>query len=131
MPKRLIGPETDVFVSPQERYEGIALLVRDGKLDEALRRPELSWLNNDLGSWVDSALNSPQTFNSALVRGLDALDGMTPDDSSLEARIYQRWSAFPQIEVMISSTHLPRHVFETKIKELIQQRLDIPDQPYK
>ena len=116
------------FVSPWEKYKNVASAVQKGDIEGALSRPELGWLETDLDSWVRTALNRPTEFDSAQVRFMDALSGTTPDESSLEARICQRWAAYPQIKAMMDATGLKKESFVEIIKDKIQHYKEHPDE---
>ncbi|MFZ2153187.1 MAG: hypothetical protein WAV41_04040 [Microgenomates group bacterium] len=107
------------FIPPWERYKEVTKLVRQGDIGAALNRQELEWLDNDLKSWVATA--SKPDFDGPVVRFLDGVAGTTPDESSVEARIYQRWSAYPQIGAMLFATGIPREAIIGKIKTLMQE----------
>lgn len=113
-------PKQVEFTPPWVKYKPVADLVRAGKTDDALARPELAWLEADIDSWVNQALNDPTSFDNALIRTMDAIDHMVPNDESLVGRIYQRWSAYPQISSMLQSTGLSRSVMEAYIAKRLQ-----------
>lgn len=128
------------FVPPWEKYKGVADVMRqalalkreDPKRQElvqqALSRPELSWMERDIDSWVREALNSPQTFDSGMIRTMDAMSGVKPDDSSLEARIFQRWSGYPQIAAMLSNTGIGKNTMLGYIRNRIEFAQNPPPQ---
>lgn len=115
------------FVPPWEKYKKVASAVKKGNIEGALSRPELKWLDRDLDSMVRSALTDSSSFDSGQIRFMDALSGVKPDDSSLEARIYQRWAEFPQIKAMKESTGLKRDVFMEIIKGKLQHYQEHPE----
>ncbi len=110
------------FVPPWKKYSKVASLVKKGDIEGAFARKELSWLEGDIDGWINMALNKPGDFDSGMVRAMDAIAGTRPDDSSLEARIYQRWSQYPQIKAMLNSTGISRSMMIDYIRDKIKAK---------